>query len=173
MAEAATEHAHHRAHHRDGAREGSHQSGGEEVCGGHIHLGRNILRGGGWESARGSGRAGCSLGVHGEISGRSHQWVGSLGGGSGPGRVHGRGRVESGRDEDFLSWLPWFLGVSYIHDAVHSGSLELASVELLHGRLQIIGGFEFNKPCLVLMWSFPWRQCVITHPLPNSRPASE
>ena len=111
VAGAATEHAHHRAHHRVDAGEGSHQSGGGEGCDGHIHLGRSILRGGGWGSARGSGRAGCSLGVQGGISGRNHQWVGSLFGGNGPGRVHGRGRVGSGRDEDFLSWFPWFLGV--------------------------------------------------------------
>lgn len=33
-----------------------------------------------------------------------------------------------------------------IRDAVHSGSFELALIELLHGGLQIIGGFKFNKP---------------------------
>jgi len=148
VAEAAAEHAHRRAHHRDGVGEGSHQSGGGEGCGGHIHLGRSSLRGEGWGSARGSGRAGCSLGVEGGISGRSHQWVGSLFEGSGPGRVHGRGRVGSGSGyEDFLSWFPLVPGSAYIRDAVHSGSLKLASVELFHSGLQIICGFEFNKPC--------------------------
>lgn len=35
----------------------------------------------------------------------------------------------------------------YIRNASHARALEIALVQLLHGGLQVVGGFEFNKPC--------------------------
>ena len=36
----------------------------------------------------------------------------------------------------------------YIRSASHARAFELSLVQFLHGRLEIVAGLEFNKPCV-------------------------
>lgn len=153
--------AHHRDPRMDGGEAHSLPSGDVGGCGVRSRRGHSSLGAWGQASVHDSVPGGCIHGAWGTF-GRIHPWVGRAGVGSETGTGHGRDDLhgsESGENDEMGRW---FLGsklrgldyvrtggwVPYIRNAGHTRTFELVSVQLFHSSLEVVGGFEFNKPCV-------------------------